>query len=49
MIWGQVPKPFLRPFDMSDFKIERGLSAIIGKLSGDETDEEVLQALEELS
>ncbi|RKZ36719.1 MAG: hypothetical protein DRQ49_17460 [Gammaproteobacteria bacterium] len=49
MIWGQVPKPFLRPFDMSDFKVERGLSAIIGKLSGDETDKEVLQVLEELS
>jgi len=49
MIWGEVPKPFRRPFDMSDFKAERGLSAIIGKWPGDETDEEVQKALEELS
>jgi uncharacterized protein (DUF433 family) len=49
MIWGEVPRPLRRPFDMSDFKAERGLSAIVGKWPGDETDEEVLQALEELS
>jgi uncharacterized protein (DUF433 family) len=49
MIWGEVPKPFRRPFDMGDFKAERGLSAIIGKWPGDETDEEVQKALEELS
>ncbi|HIE00823.1 MAG TPA: DUF433 domain-containing protein [Thiotrichaceae bacterium] len=49
IIWGEVPKPFRRPFDMSDFKGKRGLSAIIGKWPGDETDEEVRQALEELS
>lgn len=49
MIWGEVPKPFRRPFDMGDFKAERGLSAIIGKWPGDETDEEVQKVLEELS
>lgn len=49
MIWGQIPRPFRRPFDMSDFKAERGLSAIVGKWPGNETDEEVQKALEELS
>ncbi len=49
MIWGEVPRPFRRPFNMSDFKAERGLSAIVGKWPGNETDEEMLQALEELS
>jgi uncharacterized protein (DUF433 family) len=49
MIWGEVPRPFRRPFDMSNFKAERGLSAIIGKWPEDESDDKVLQALEELS
>jgi uncharacterized protein (DUF433 family) len=48
-MWGRVPTPLRRPFDMSDFKPKRGLSAIIGKWPGDETDDEVLNALEELS
>jgi uncharacterized protein (DUF433 family) len=48
-IWGQVPRPFRRPFDMSGFKAERGLSAIVGKWPGNETDEEVRLALKELS
>jgi uncharacterized protein (DUF433 family) len=48
-IWGRIPTPLHRPFDMTDFKQERGLSAIIGKWPGDETDEEVLSALEKLS
>jgi len=48
-IWGQVPTPLHRPFDMTDFFEPRGLSAIIGKWPGNETDEEIIKALEELS
>ena len=52
-IWGQVPTPLYRPFKPSDFKVpqgsDSGMSAIYGKWPGDETDEEILKALEELS
>jgi len=52
-IWGQVPTPLYRPFKLSDFKIpqgtDSGMSAIYGTWPGDETDEEILEALEELS
>jgi len=52
-IWGQVPTPLYRPFKLDDFKVPQdknsGMSAIYGKWPGDETDEEILKALEELS
>jgi hypothetical protein len=52
-LWGQVPTPLHRPFKLSDFKVphgpDSGMSAIYGKWPSDETDEEVLKALEELS
>ncbi len=49
-MWGRVPTPLRRPFDMNDFKVDNtGIGAIYGKWPGDETDEEVQKALEELS
>jgi hypothetical protein len=52
-IWGQVPTPLYRPFQLDDFKVPQdknsGMSAIYGKWPGNETDEEILMALEELS
>jgi hypothetical protein len=52
-VWGQLPAPLERPFNLSDFKVpqtpDSGMSAIYGTWPGDETDEEILKALEELS
>ena len=52
-IWGQVPTPLYRSFQLDDFNVPQdknsGMSAIYGKWPGDETDEEILMALEELS
>ncbi|MDM8558331.1 DUF433 domain-containing protein [Candidatus Parabeggiatoa sp. HSG14] len=48
-IWGRIPTPLHPPFNMNNFKAKRGLNAIVGKWPGDETDEEVIKALEELS
>lgn len=52
-IWGKVPTPLFRSFKLSDFKVpqgpDSGMSAIYGTWPGDETDEEILKALEELS
>jgi hypothetical protein len=52
-VWEQLPTPLVRPFKLSDFKIAQtpgnGMSAIYGTWPGDETDEEILKALEELS
>lgn len=52
-VWGQLPTPFDRPFNLNDFKVpqtpDNGMSAIYGTWPGDETDEEILKALEELS
>ncbi len=52
-VWGQLPTPLHRPFNLSDFKVpqspDSGMSMIYGTWPGDETDEEILKALEELS
>ena len=52
-IWGQLPTPLHRTFNLSDFKVpqspDTGMSAIYGTWPGDETDEEILSALEKLS
>lgn len=49
-IWGKMPTPLYRPFNLDDFKIPQdknsGMSAIYDKWPGDETDEEILTALE---
>jgi hypothetical protein len=52
-IWEQEPTPLYRSFQLDDFKIPQdknsGMSAIYGKWPGNETDEEIFLALEELS
>jgi hypothetical protein len=52
-VWGQLPTPLHRPFNQSDFKVpqspDTGMSTIYGTWPGDETEEEILKALEELS
>jgi hypothetical protein len=49
----KVPTPLYRPFKLSDFKVpqdpDSGMSAIYGTWPGDETDDEILKAVEELS
>jgi len=52
-VWGQLPTPLHRPFNLDDFKVpqspDSGMNTIYGTWPGDETDEEILSALEELS
>ncbi len=52
-VWGQLPTPLERPFNLNDFKVpqtpDSGMSAIYGSWPGEETDEDILKALEELS
>lgn len=52
-LWAEVPKPLNLPLDLQGLRRPQGprtgLNAMIGKWPGDETDEEIIAALEELS
>jgi len=52
-IWSRVPAPRRRKLDLSEYRKPQGpksgMSAILGRWPGDETDEEIREALERLS
>lgn len=52
-VFGRLPKPLLAPTDLRTLRAtptkHGGLEAIVGKWPGDETDEEIWQAFEDLS
>lgn len=52
-IWSRVPPPRRRKFDLAPYRKPQGpksgMSAILGRWPGDETDEEIREALERLS
>ncbi len=51
--WSRVPLPRRRTLDLSEYRKPQGpksgMSAILGRWPGDETDEEIREALERLS